>query len=107
VVRYLVGAICLVFGLVVSPAAYADTEIYALPTGWRLQNYVSASGLVAWFSGSTCTNGLLSFSPAATTEDRNRFYSLIVSAKISGKAVGVFYETTSGSCQITSFYLQQ
>jgi hypothetical protein len=47
VVRYLVGVICLVFSLIVSSAAYADTEIYTVPTGWRLQNYTGASGLVA------------------------------------------------------------
>jgi len=90
-----------------STTAKADNEIYVVPSGWRLQNYMGGSGLVAWFTGSTCTNGLLSFSSTATADDRNRFFSAVLSAKLSGKSVGVFYETASGSCQITSFYLQQ
>ncbi len=90
-----------------STMARADSEMFVVPANWRLQNYIGGSGLVAWYTGSTCTNGLLSFSSSATSDDRNRFFSAVLSAKLSGKAVGVFYETVSGSCQITSFYMQQ
>ncbi len=86
--------------------SFADTEIVAIPTAWRLQNYIGNQGLTAWFTGSTCTNGLLSFSATSTLDDRNRFFSLVLSAKISSKTISVFYETTSGYCQITSFYIQ-
>ena len=95
------------FAVSFSLPASADTEIYASPASWRLQNYIGGSGLVAWFTGSSCTIGLISFSSGATNDDRNRFASMVLSAKLSGKSMGVFYETTSGSCQITSFYLQQ
>jgi hypothetical protein len=88
-------------------AAFADTEIQAVPTNWRLQNYIGGSGVVAWFTGSTCTNGALNFPSSATADDKNRFFSLILSAKISSKTVGVYYETVSGNCQITSFFIQQ
>jgi hypothetical protein len=94
-------------GLGLSPAAHADTEIVAIPTSWRLQNYIGTPGLVAWFTGSSCSNGVLNFSSTSTADDRNRFYSLVLTAKVSGKSIGVYYETVSGNCQIQSFYIQQ
>jgi hypothetical protein len=83
--------------------AFADNSIEAIPTGWRLQNYISNTIQIA-FTGSICINGSLNFSASATSEDKNRFWSLILTAKATGKAVGVFYETVSWNCNITSFY---
>lgn len=87
----------------VATPAYADALIEAVPTNWRLQNYVN-SGVTAYFTGSSCISGGLSFGPSATSDDKNRFWSLIMTAKALGKTVGIYYETTSGLCQITSFY---
>lgn len=87
--------------------AFADTDMQAVPTNWRLSNYIGAAGVVVWYTGSSCTNGVLNFPSSATADDKNRFFSLILSAKISLKIVGVYYETVTGTCQITSFYIQQ
>ena len=89
-----------------SSAAMADTEIVGVPTNWRLQNYIGSQGVVTWYAGSTCSNGMLNFSPSSTADERNRYFSLILTAKMSGKQVGVYYETASGLCQTTSFYIQ-
>lgn len=60
-----------------------------------------------WYSGSTCTNGQLTFSPTATADERNRFFAMILTAKVSRKVVGIYYDNVNGSCQINSFYMQQ
>ena len=83
--------------------AFADVNIESPVIGWRLQNYVP-NNVVVYYTGSSCTSGSLTFGPAATADDRNRFYSLILTARSTGKKIGVFYETASGSCQIQSFY---
>lgn len=87
-------------------AAAADASIEAVPTAWRLENYNSGMDLAVWFSGSSCSNGKLTFPPTATNDHRNRFYSLILSSKAMGKKIGVFYETSTGNCQMTSFYVE-
>lgn len=93
--------------IVFSQPAMAENQIEAVPASWRLQNYIGSAGVVVWYSGSTCTNGQLTFSSTATVDERNRFFAMILTAKVSSKVIGVFYETATGSCQITSFYMQQ
>lgn len=87
-------------------AAQADS-LEAVPTAWRLENYVGATGVAAWYTGSPCTSGNLSFNSSATTDDKNRFWSLVMTAKVSGKPIGVVYTNSGGSCQIVSFYLKE
>lgn len=96
-------------GLVaLAPLSAAQAEsLDAVPTAWRLENYVGATGVAAWFTGSTCTNGGLGFNSSATADDKNRFWSLVMTAKVSGKPIGVIYTNISGSCQIASFYLKE
>jgi hypothetical protein len=59
--------------------ALADA-IEAVPTAWRLENYVGTTGVAAWYTGSTCTNGGLGFNASATVDDKNRFWSLVMTA---------------------------
>lgn len=83
----------------------ADTLIEAEPINWRLQNYVSSpTSIQVGFAGTSCINGTLNFATTATADDKNRFWSLILTAKNTGKTIGVYYETVSGNCNITSFY---
>jgi hypothetical protein len=95
--------IAVVFLLLAGAPAYADNQIEAVPTGWRLQNYVS-NVVNIYFTGSACTSGALSLPANATSDDKNRLWSTILTAKATGRAVGIFYETVSGNCNITSFY---
>lgn len=89
--------------LLAASSAVADANIEGSVSGWRLQNYVP-NNITVFFTGSSCAQGALTFGTAATADDRNRFYSLILTARTTGKKIGVFYETASGSCQIQSFY---
>jgi hypothetical protein len=89
--------------LFTASSALADTNIEGPVIGWRLQNYVP-NNIAVYYTGSSCAQGSLTFGPTATADDRNRFYSLILTARSTGKKIGVFYETASGSCQIQSFY---
>jgi len=90
-----------------SVGAYANNvSLVAVPTGWKLQNYVSEN-VVIWYSGSPCANGQLTFGANATVNDKNRLWSLIMAAKISGASVEVYYEDSLAptNCIITSFSL--
>ncbi len=91
-----------------SNIAYADSELQTYPTHWRLQEYVP--GLIAtWYTGITnCgTDGSLRLPNNATEETKQRYWYLIMSAKISQKKVGVFYNNINGVCTIISFYLAE
>ena len=88
-----------------NPASGAEAQIVAVPTAWRLQNYISDS-VVVWYTGAPgCSSGGLHMPASASQADRERFWSLIMTAKAAGKTVFVYYETTN--CNIASFgYLE-
>jgi hypothetical protein len=92
-----------VLALAICAPALADSVLEEDAQNWRLQNYVS-NVVVVYFTGSPCTSGALNFPSNATSDDKNRFWALVLTAKSTGKKVGVWYETTSGNCQITSYY---
>lgn len=89
---------------VATQASAAMAYITAVPTAWRLQNYVPASTVI-WFAGTPCSNGMLTLPGTATVDDHSRLYATILSAKATGKAVFIFYDDASSSCQISSFGL--
>lgn len=87
----------------VAGPALADVNIEGNPQNWRLQNYVP--GMVnIYYSGSSCLNGMLTFPRDAPDADKNRFWSLVLTAKSTGKSIGIYYETINGRCNITSYY---
>lgn len=79
------------------------TQINAVPTTWKLENYSGSSSVVLWYTGSSCANGQLVLPTAATVADHNRLFSTVQSAKVTGKQMFVIYETAD--CTITSFGL--
>jgi hypothetical protein len=89
--------------LFAAPTAFADAFFEVSPAAWRLQVYIPDL-VVAYYTPSPCVGGSITFSSNATQDDRSRFYALVLSAQATGKKVGVYYETVSGGCQITSFY---
>ncbi len=92
----------------VSEMASADEvlEVEAVPTAWRLENYVAEHKVVLWFTGATgCINGNLN-GTGMTQDDYNRLWSLILTAKASNRPVGVRYTADSLTCNIVSFYIQ-
>lgn len=91
--------------LILGSSVYA-ASVNAVPTGWRLENY-PGDRVYVYFTGSPCTSGLLSFDTNATNEDKNRFWSLVMAAKLSNKPIIVYYDNSTSNCYITSFALKE
>jgi hypothetical protein len=89
-------------------AAHAQTQtlinIERSPAAWRLQDYVGI-GVSVYFTGSSCSSGQLTFPSGTSSDDLNRFWSLIMAAKIAGQTVGVYYYISGTSCLLESYYL--
>lgn len=84
-----------------------NINIEEVPTSWRMENYPN-NDIVAWIyslAAAPC-NSKIEFAQNATTDDRNRFWSLVLSAKLSGRAVGLYVSPENGACRIWSFYIQ-
>ncbi|WP_334186008.1 hypothetical protein [Novosphingobium sp.] len=78
-------------------------DVVAVPTAWRLENYVDGHKVMLWFTGAPqCTNGNLSGS-GMSQDDYNRLWSLILTAKANSKPVSIRYTVTNGTCNIVSF----
>lgn len=84
-------------------SASAEEIMIESPTNWRLQNYVN-NNVVIWFTNSGCPSGHLVF-PGATADDLNRLWSTVLAAKLGGRNIGVSFNKTGDSCQITSFWI--
>lgn len=82
----------------------ASVVVKEIPNGWRLQNNVGGNVVAIW-TGSSCEGGKLSFDATATTEDKNRFWSLVMAAKIGNKRIGVVYDDSTPECFIRGFFL--
>jgi len=84
-------------------ASAAETYISAVPTSWRLQNYIPDTPRL-YFSGSDCgPYSMLAMPTNATKADRDRLYNTIMAAKLTKKPVFIYYESTT--CTINSFGL--
>ena len=89
--------------LLTSAGAYADNvNIEANPSTWKLQNYIG-DGVVLWYTGSSCASGQMTFGTGATSDDKNRLWSTVMAAKVSGRKVYVAYDNSTANCYITSF----
>lgn len=90
------------------PSWSATVGMSGSPKNWRLESYVSGSGVVLWFTGSPCTNGRLDM-PNASEAEKNRLWSLILTAKTSGKNVFVYYDNANApaACPIVSFGIDE
>lgn len=87
-----------------APSFAALAVVYAVPTGWRLQNYTT-NNIVAYYTGvTTCgySQGLV-FDSSASADDKNRFWTTIMTGKTAGKKVFVYYD--DATCVISSFGL--
>ena len=98
----------LALALVGSNLYAANVPISSVPTSWRLQNY-TGDNVVTWFTGSACANGQLTFGTEASMDDKNRYWSVVMAAKLASKPVVVYYENSAApsQCLITSFMLKE
>ncbi|OGA24699.1 MAG: hypothetical protein A3I02_01990 [Betaproteobacteria bacterium RIFCSPLOWO2_02_FULL_67_26] len=87
------------------PQAHAEVaSMNVVPTAWRLENY-PGDGVAVYFTSSPCPSGQLSFPSTATVADKNRFWALVTVAKLTQRAIFVyyFYDQAAFTCQIVSF----
>jgi hypothetical protein len=84
--------------------ASAGTPVYLeeSPAKWRLQQYEPNTPAI-YFTGSSCPAGGLQFAATATTEDKDRLWSLVLSAKSYNRKVFVIYDPSG--CVMSSFGL--
>jgi len=82
--------------------AFADSSFTAIPKAWRLEDYNNGE-VHAYFTPSTCVNGHIYLPASANSDTKNRFWSTVMTAKITGKAIGIFYDPAT--CIITHFFL--
>ena len=85
--------------------AQAQYNIEAVPTNWRMQDY-TANTVNLYYTGSSCTSGSLVLSSSAPDGSKDRLWSLVLTAKLTNRPVGIFYHVdASGNCMIDSFYM--
>ncbi|KCZ52374.1 hypothetical protein HY29_18025 [Hyphomonas beringensis] len=77
------------------------------PSDWLLENYIN-DNVVLWYTPSNCASGALNLPAGTSNEDRDRFWSLMLSAKLSGSEVQIYYYRydDARSCIISSFGMQ-
>ncbi|WP_145727903.1 hypothetical protein [Nitrospirillum viridazoti] len=102
--KKIVGLLAVSF-LFFPAASYAASGfVEEVPTKWRLQDYIPH--VVVWFtSASQCPNGQLNLPSTASADLIERFWSTVMTAKVTGKKIGVTYD--SSSCTITDYYLKE
>ena len=86
----------------ISQTVFAANKVMtSVPTNWKMENYFGDQ-VIVFFSGSSCEHGKLSFPSLATISDKNRFWSLILSAKATKSEVFVIYKDDP-NCTLVSF----
>lgn len=107
-VRFLV-----VFIFVFTPAIFSSITkaqsiqlIEATPTGWRMQDYTDG-GISLYFTGSPCASGHLFLPAGVSADSKQRFWSMITTAKAAKLPVGIYYSVLNGQCEIKNFYLRE
>jgi len=82
----------------------AQVSITAIPTEWILEN--EAGGYInAYYTGTSCPSGRLLLDGSITEQDKNRFWSTIMTAKVSGMSVTVWYDSNLPDCPLRRFRL--
>jgi hypothetical protein len=86
------------------PSMASANSLEAVPTGWRLENYISNHTVKLWFTPATeCTSGGIEVG-SMSQDDHNRLWSLILTSKIANRPVGIYYNASAGNCTMISFY---
>lgn len=80
----------------------ANVLVVVNPSSWRIENYTGGN-VVAWFTGSPCTNGQLTLASNATVQDHTRFYATVMSAKAANTKIFVQYDKDLPGCPLSSF----
>lgn len=92
---------CLAAGMTICGAANAVQTLSTPATAWKVQNY--PSGIVAYFTGSACANGLLTTDTTETSDRIKQFYATVLSAKAMSAKVTVDYDVSGPQCIVRTF----
>lgn len=92
---------CLVAGMALCGAANAVQSLSTSATAWKVQSY--PTGIVAFFTGSACANGLLTTDTAETSDRIKQFYATVLSAKAISARVTGDYEVSGAQCIVRTF----
>jgi hypothetical protein len=92
---------CLVAGMVVCGSANALQSLSTSASAWKVQSY--PTGIVAFFTGSACTNGLLTTDTAESSDRIKQFYATVLSAKAMSAKVTVDYDVSGAQCIVRTF----
>ena len=96
------GAATLAIATLPSAASAAQVYLIENPSHWRLQDYIPGGGVAVYYSSSTCASGALILPSTVSTDEQNRWWSLVLTAKTAGTLVGVYYDNVT--CVISSFF---
>lgn len=91
---------CFPFSGVALAASFAE-----VPTNWQVINGMG-NVINVYYTKTTCADGRLRLGANATDQDKNRFWSTIMAAKLSNNQVIVYYDPTLPDCQLTDFGLK-
>ncbi len=83
-------------------AVAATKQITTVPSSSKIGKY-SGGSMVVFFSTSSCDSECLLFSSSATEQDKNLFWSTMLTAGASKSQVFVRYDDSTSSCNIVSF----
>jgi hypothetical protein len=98
-------AMLVVMGAMVTPAKAQDGHIHAVPSNWRLQNYIPYAVMLFYTGAPGCTDGGM-HGNGMSQDDYNRLWSTIMAAKSMNRPVGILYTGSGPNCNITSFYME-
>lgn len=85
-----------------APAVAASVGVTLIPNAWILENY-RGNEVTVWTNGTTGNCSRLHLDSQWTADDRNRFWSTVMSGKVAQRNVFVFYDDTT--CHLVSFGL--
>jgi hypothetical protein len=100
------AAACALLATASLAQAQTTGPLSAVPTAWRVENYVP-DNVALWFTGSSCASGQLIMPANATKADRDRLYATVMAGKAAGKPVFVYYTASGTNCTIVSFGMAQ
>ncbi|WP_146029829.1 hypothetical protein [Erythrobacter sp. SAORIC-644] len=97
---FIAGATAVILMLSGTAVQAASTMVQIVPNSWRLENY-QGNRVVVWTNGSTGNCARLDLHSSWSEDDRNRFWSTIMTGKAGQKMVFVFFDDVT--CEIISF----
>lgn len=90
-----------IFSIAATSFAHAET-FNEPPNSWILESYDS-TGVVFNQTPATCLNGRIILPGTSSIADRNRLFSIVMAAKMSGGKISITYAVSGNSCIVTKF----